>query len=190
MPRVKLFNEETVLVKAMELFWKKGYHATSIQDLVDHLQINRASLYDTYGGKKELFDKAFAHYRTTNSEYLKTFLDTQPNVKQGLLALFETAIEASVSDVECKGCFVINTAMEMIPEDALLHQAVKDNQAAFKDLWYNFLKQRNYSKTDKELKTMAGLIFTFYNGIKVVAKMHADKESLMASVQKFLTLFD
>ena len=190
MPRVKLFNKETVLVKAMELFWKKGYHATSIQDLVDYLEINRASLYDTYGGKKELFDKAFTHYRTTNSEYLKTFLDTREDVKQGLLALFESAIEASVSDVDCKGCFVINTAMEMVPEDVVLHEAVKENQMVFKELFYNFLKQQNYPKPDEELKTIAGLIFTFYNGIKVVAKIHPDKESLMASAQKFLTLFD
>lgn len=49
MPRVKKFDEKEVLEKAMELFWIQGYHATSIQDLVDHLGINRASLYDTYG---------------------------------------------------------------------------------------------------------------------------------------------
>ena len=44
MPRTKQFNEEEVLNKAMELFWEKGFHATSIQDLVSHLGINRASL--------------------------------------------------------------------------------------------------------------------------------------------------
>ena len=38
----------------MHLFWKKGYYATSIQDLVNHLSDNRASLYDTYGGKKAI----------------------------------------------------------------------------------------------------------------------------------------
>ncbi len=48
MPRVKLFDESEVLNKATNLFWKKGYHATSIQDLVNHLGINRGSLYDTY----------------------------------------------------------------------------------------------------------------------------------------------
>ena len=59
MPRTKQFNEEEILKKAMELFWEKGFHATSIQDLVAHLGINRASLYDTFGGKEELFKKAF-----------------------------------------------------------------------------------------------------------------------------------
>jgi TetR/AcrR family transcriptional repressor of nem operon len=54
MPRVKLFDENEVLNKAMNLFWKQGYSATSIQDLVSHLGINRASLYDTYGDKEKL----------------------------------------------------------------------------------------------------------------------------------------
>ncbi|WP_244210855.1 TetR/AcrR family transcriptional regulator [Tenacibaculum singaporense] len=54
MPRVKSFNEEEVLTKAMCLFWKQGYSATFFQDLVYHLGINRASLYDTFGDKKEL----------------------------------------------------------------------------------------------------------------------------------------
>ncbi|MEM6816141.1 MAG: helix-turn-helix domain-containing protein, partial [Bacteroidota bacterium] len=44
MPRVKLFDEYEVLDKAVNLFWRKGYYATSIQDLVDYLGVNRASL--------------------------------------------------------------------------------------------------------------------------------------------------
>ena len=63
MPRTKQFDEKEVLKNAMELFWEKGFHATSIQDLVSHLGINRASLYDTYGGKDELFNTAFETYR-------------------------------------------------------------------------------------------------------------------------------
>ncbi|WP_460601774.1 helix-turn-helix domain-containing protein, partial [Flexivirga lutea] len=47
MPRVKSFDEKEVLAKAMCLFWKQGYSATSVQDLVSQLGINRASLYDT-----------------------------------------------------------------------------------------------------------------------------------------------
>ena len=55
MGRTKQFDHRTALDQAMELFWARGYHATSIQDLVDHLGVNRQSLYDTFGGKDELF---------------------------------------------------------------------------------------------------------------------------------------
>ena len=67
----------------MCLFWRNGFHATSMQDLVSYLGINRASIYDTYGGKKELFDKAFEHYRTTNRKQLLDFLESQESVKEG-----------------------------------------------------------------------------------------------------------
>ena len=61
MARKKQFEEHEILTKATDLFWKQGFHATSIQDLVNHLKINRASLYDTFGGKEELFNKAFRY---------------------------------------------------------------------------------------------------------------------------------
>ncbi len=47
-----------VLDKAMNLFWQKGYNATSAQDLVNGLSISRSSLYDTFGDKHSLFVKA------------------------------------------------------------------------------------------------------------------------------------
>ncbi|MDF1696713.1 MAG: helix-turn-helix domain containing protein [Saprospiraceae bacterium] len=93
MPRVKLFDKDEVLEKAMHLFWERGYHATSIQDLVNHLGINRASLYDTFGGKQALFDSAFKHYRMTNTKAIKKFLHAEQDVKKGMRKLFLLALE-------------------------------------------------------------------------------------------------
>ncbi|MEJ0106748.1 MAG: helix-turn-helix domain-containing protein [Bacteroidota bacterium] len=58
MARTKVFDEQMVLDKAMNLFWQKGYNATSAQDLVNGLSISRSSLYDTFGDKHSLFVKA------------------------------------------------------------------------------------------------------------------------------------
>ena len=49
--RPKSFDQDRILEQAMHLFWEKGFEATSIQDLVDHLGVNRQSLYDTFGDK-------------------------------------------------------------------------------------------------------------------------------------------
>lgn len=62
MPRKKQFDPGVALRQAMELFWEKGYEATSIQDLLEKMGINRFSLYDTFKGKRELFDAAMALY--------------------------------------------------------------------------------------------------------------------------------
>jgi len=139
MPRVKLFNEEETLTKAMNLFWKKGYHATSVQDLVDYLGINRASLYCTYGGKKELFDKAFGKYRKINSEGVAAFLNTRSDVKQGLRSLFETAIDESIADTDNKGCFVVNATTELIPGDEKIQASLQENKKTMEGIYHGFL---------------------------------------------------
>ena len=55
MARHKEFEREEALQKAMEVFWSRGYGAASIQDLVEHMGINRQSLYDTFGDKHALY---------------------------------------------------------------------------------------------------------------------------------------
>ncbi|MEO8631551.1 MAG: helix-turn-helix domain-containing protein, partial [Betaproteobacteria bacterium] len=62
MVKGKQFDKHEALDEAMHVFWEKGYHATSIQDLVDRLGVNRQSLYDTYGDKDRLFLAALTRY--------------------------------------------------------------------------------------------------------------------------------
>ena len=81
MPRTKQFCEIETLEKAVELFWNKGFHATSMQDLVSHLGINRASLYATYGDKSDLFKKALCAYTKSNGDMLKNMLAAETHRK-------------------------------------------------------------------------------------------------------------
>ncbi|MBL4591936.1 MAG: TetR/AcrR family transcriptional regulator [Phycisphaerales bacterium] len=62
MPRPKSFDPDTVLAKAMGVFWEKGYDAASISDLTEAMGINRFSLYDTFGDKHQLYLKALDTY--------------------------------------------------------------------------------------------------------------------------------
>ncbi len=193
MPRVKKFNEEETLNKAMCLFWRNGFHATSMQDLVNYLGINRASIYDTYGGKKELFDKAFAHYRTTNRQQLQAFLESQESVKKGVRALFESGISEAACDAERKGCFVINVATELVPNDTEMLNVINENKAFMIATFENFLKKGVDSgeiSATKNIQNLASLLHTFFNGIKVVSKTDADEKALLASVDTVLTLLD
>ncbi len=193
MPRVKLFDENEVLNKATELFWKKGYHATSIQDLVSFLGINRGSLYDTYGGKKELFDKAFRLYRTNNSNGITAFLEGQNEVKKGFRKLFEIGINKSVSDKDQKGCFVVNTTTELLPGEEEMLKIIQDNKKVFEGIFYAFLlkgQKNGEIPKGKNVKNISSLFYTFYNGLKVVAKVETNPKELMNSVDEILMLLD
>ena len=193
MPRVKQFCEVDVLTKAMALFWKKGYHATSIQDLVDHLGINRASLYDTYGGKQALFEKAFALYRKTNTQGITDFLNGQPHVKTGLRKLFEKGIRDALADADRKGCFAVNATTELVPGDDKMRALLQENKATFEAVFFIFL-QKGEARGDiprgKDLRALAALIFTLYNGLQVITKIETDPERLLASVDAALAVLD
>ena len=191
MPRVKLFDEQEVLTKAMNLFWKQGYSATSVQDLVSHLGINRASLYDTFGDKEQLFKKSFALYRKSNIEGLIQFFKTHPDVKHGFSELFDIAIQESILDKETKGCFVVNTTTELIPNDKSLIKVIEDNKRDFETLFYEYLKKgkdKGQLKPNQDLRSLASLLFILYNGIKVVSKINPQKQELKSSIDLALTL--
>ena len=185
MPRVKTFDENEVLTKAMNLFWKQGYSATSVQDLVSHLGINRASLYDTFGDKDQLFKKSFALYRKSNIEGLIQFFESRPNVKNGFSELFDIAIQESILDKEAKGCFVVNTTTELIPNDESLIKVIEENKRDFENLFYEYLKKgkdNGQLKTNQDLRSLASLLFILYNGLKVVSKISPQKQELKSSI--------
>src|SRR4051812_19033882 len=75
--RTKEFDPETALRAALELFWERGYEATSMADLVEHMGVARASIYATFGGKHELYLKALDRYGESVGPYLLTEL-SQP----------------------------------------------------------------------------------------------------------------
>ena len=191
MPRVKLFNENEVLTKAMNLFWKQGYSATSVQDLVSHLGINRASIYDTFGDKNKLFKKSFELYRKQNNEGLIQFFENRPNVKIGFSELFNDAIQEAINDEDKKGCFVVNTTTELTPNDESLYEVLETNKEDFINIFFEYLKKAKESgqlKTSQDLKSLATLFYTLYNGIRVVSKIRPNKKELSDSVHLALTL--
>lgn len=191
MPRVKLFDENEVLTKAMNLFWKQGYSATSVQDLVSHLGINRASLYDTFGDKDQLFKKSFELYRKRNLEGIIHFFENRPNVKIGFSELFDNAIQEDVLDKDNKGCFVVNTTTELIPNDESLLMILEKNKRDFEKVFYNYLKKGQESgqlNTKQDLKSLATLFYTIYNGIRVVSKTRPNKKESSDSINVALSL--
>ena len=193
MPRTKQFDEQEVLKKAMELFWKKGFHDTSMQELVDHLGINRASLYDTYGGKDALFEKAFEQYRQMNTQAAEALLASEPSVKGGFRKLFTASLEATVKDPEKKGCFVVNTTTELLPNEKKWLPILDRNRKTFEALFLKYLERgvaQGEINPDKDLKSVAAMLFALNNGIGVVAKINPSKKDMIRIVEAALQVLD
>ncbi len=193
MPRPRIFNEEEVLQKAMELFWKRGYHATSIQDIVSYLGVNRASLYNTYGSKEGLFKQAFRHYQQTNRNWITNFLYNEPNVREGLYKLFEYSVDQSLSDKDKKGCFVVNATTELIPDFGFMHPILVENKREFVQIIFDYLQkgiEKGQLAKDQDIASVANLVFTLYNGLQVVVKVADNRDSLLGTIRAALTVLD
>ncbi|UII81241.1 TetR/AcrR family transcriptional regulator [Flagellimonas sp. CMM7] len=193
MPRVKQFDEKEILNKAMELFWEKGFHATSMQNLVSYLGINRASLYDTFGGKEELFNKAFEQYRSVTGNTLKAIFDKEGSVREGLKKLFDNAIDEAITDEARKGCFVVNTTTELIPGDKAIHQVLSDNKANVEALFINYIQKGINSgefDTSKNAESIGLMLFALFSGLRVLAKVDSNPDKLNLMVQQGLSVLD
>jgi len=113
MPRRKEFDREKVLMKAMFVFRDKGYEATSMQDLVSSMAINRFSLYQTFKSKHELFVRALeAYYENVAIPFFARLRDSD----QGL-SIIETTLMELVSRIKTgqssNGCLLCNTIAEL-----------------------------------------------------------------------------
>ncbi|WP_429083438.1 TetR/AcrR family transcriptional regulator [Aeromonas bivalvium] len=110
MARKTAFDPAEKLEQAMTLFWQKGYEATSIQDLVDALGINRFSLYNSFGDKQALFQLALDHYleQVSRKRMAPLLCD-----KGGLAALYGwlDALALRLSQADNPGCFLQNTQL-------------------------------------------------------------------------------
>jgi len=193
MPRTKQFDQGKVLEKAMNLFWEKGYHATSMQDLIDGLGINRASLYDTYGSKKELYDLALNKYIDQNAKVIAGFLYYQTNVRQGFYLLFERMIDDALNDKKPRGCFTINAISELAVTDENVKQSVSQDQLVLEEIYVNYLQYGvNHGQISpyKDLKAISSYLIALQNGIKVLSKVQPSKDELLRVVSTGLAVLD
>src|SRR5687767_7780321 len=117
MARTKDFDEAEVLNKALCLFWHKGYNGTSMQELVDHLGISRSSLYDTYADKHTLYIKSLEFYQNTSRQKMDDIAVNATSAKEAIMQLFTLMTTELLTDDQQKGCFIVNSEVELAPHD-------------------------------------------------------------------------
>jgi TetR/AcrR family transcriptional repressor of nem operon len=128
MARPKAFDPEEVLARATALFWRKGYEATSVADLVEALGINRGSLYGTFKDKRALFLAALERYDEREiGATVRHLRNTLGPGRERIQSLFDNFIRAVEERGDRRGCLVCNTAVELAAVDPEIEQAVKQS---------------------------------------------------------------
>ncbi len=174
MPWEKKFDENIVLNKAMKTFWEHGYDGTSMKQLICSMGLNPGSIYATFGDKKSLFRRAMACY--TDQVRKKHCELKKHNTPRGLImALFDEMISTIQASPTHDGCFMVNTALDIAPQDKEIQSFVAQ--------WFEELEtffEQNIAegqKTDEINKDLdpaktARLIITLMCGAQVLARIN------------------
>jgi len=113
MPWEKSFHEDDVVHEAMLLFWEKGFESTSIAELLARTGINRGSLYNAFGGKRQLFVKTLNKYDQEVRRGALAGFEALDNPVLAIEKLFDETVVEIAADEQKKGCFLVNTASEI-----------------------------------------------------------------------------
>lgn len=124
MGRPKQFDPELAVEQAMQVFWRKGYASTTPQDLVDALGIGKGSLYNAFGSKHALFERALKLYRESQADALAELLARPGPVKERLRTTLTFIAEMNLGDPDRRGCLAVNTAAELASSDPQANELV------------------------------------------------------------------
>ena len=173
MARCVEFNEVEKIEKAMNVFWEKGYNATSMQDLVDAMQINRSSLYNTIGDKHQLFMKCICNYFENAMQELRDKVAEETSAKKALIKIITDKADWVVS---CdKGCLAMKTIFEIAPEDVTFLGAMSKQNDIFIEFMTSLVqKAMDDGEMDdsEDAELMAEYIVTSFTGWKQSYILH------------------
>lgn len=193
MARSKAFDPEMALSKAMEVFWEKGYTATSMQDLVQAMGIHRGSLYDTFRDKRHLFLQAIAHYHDTVVQSAIAHLKLPGASRSAIEWHFENLVERSLNRSAPSGCLMTNTLVELAARDVEVAAIVKKGLQQVEDAFFCALiraQDRGEIAATKDLRALAHYLTSSLQGLRVMTQVDTDPESLKQTVGFILQALD
>lgn len=191
MARSKAFNENEVLDKAVEVFWAKGYEATSMQDLVDAMGIQRGSLYATFGSKQQLFLRSLERYGKVVVKQFLDILESKPSAIESIELFFAQLVEHLLTAGPLRSCLVTNSAIERGLRDEATKRQVLHLLNALEKGFYKTLQRASDSgeiSTDLDLKKLANFLTCNMQGLLVIGKVCSERPVLEGINQVTLSI--
>lgn len=189
MGRTKLYDKDEVLQKALELFWDKGYHATSLSDLEAAMGINKFGIYDTFGSKRGLMLAAADRFFQVYQVPAYASLDPEHPVRS-ILAFFDRALGIG-SQTGHNGCFLLSLGIEFNHSDPDIQKRI---EASYHVLEIRLLacmeaaKNRQILAVPDSPKVLAGFLRTYLEGVLSRGR-HGAGEETRAGVRVLSNLF-
>lgn len=170
MARKKQYTEEAVIEKAMDLFWRNGYGATSVRMLEKEMGINQFSIYSSFKNKQGVFLESIKYYKKEING-IKEILKHSNTGILGIKQYFYNFLEFSTEQSKCKGCLVTNTVNEIKADaEPEVMIALKQFAEEIRALFVSNLKQDDQRAAD-DIEKQADFLMNTLLGLSIASKV-------------------
>lgn len=178
MGRPKGFEREAVLESAIQLFWKKGFADTSLQDLEKATGVNKSGLYTEFKDKDDIFIECLKYYKDKSKA--NELLQVEPLGWQNI----KNFLHAGTDCQGQKGCLMVNTVRELSILPSKIKNIIDAQVSLLKSL---LVKNLEATSSKKKADELADIILTFNTGLKL--KLNSIKPEMVGNeIENFLNL--
>ena len=180
MGRPKKFNRQSVLEKALPVFWRSGFADTSLHELEQATGVNKSGLYAEFKDKEDLFLQSLRYY-VDNLE-LGQLLASEPlgwdNIERFLKVRFRNR-------EGLRGCFAVNSMREsaILPRDAI--DIIMQSRRKLMEL---ITKNIEAEQPETEAYVLAELVLTFFTGLRMEHNVSSNQAGVVRKVDEFMKL--
>jgi TetR/AcrR family transcriptional regulator, transcriptional repressor for nem operon len=188
---VKQFDRDKVLDRAMTLFWRRGYEATSIEELVAATRINRGSLYATFGNKRSLFLVILERYWERVGTAMMSALDN-PDPRRAIELMLESIVTRTSDPRWPRGCLNTNTALECPGVGDEISRKIAEGLGRQESAIYGVLRRAQAEGSldpAQDARALARLFLGVAQGMNVVNKATADPTMLKDMVSAVMSVW-
>lgn len=188
MPRNKEFDYDEKLEIVRNLFWKKGYHATSMHDIVDALQINRSSIYNTYGNKHALFLKCLGNYAQLKTAQYRSAVSYDGSPFEVLSHVVHDVVHQTIKDK--KACLIVRTIFELGDSDKEVSTLITANASVLEGIFRELVETAKLAKeikTDVVPEVAARYILSAFSGFHKHYELSGNKKEVEQMVDFMLS---
>ena len=193
MARPRAFEETAALDAAIGCFWRRGYEATSVRDLASAMGIAAPSLYNAFEDKRTLFVRALERYMDAGARERIARLEQSLPPKPAIRRFIGEVIDRSVNDPDRRGCFLINSALEVAPHDPELGAEIALRLGEIEGFFHRAIKAGQAGgeiPAERNARDLARLLLGVLLGIRVLARSKPERALLEGVARPALALLD
>jgi len=175
MARKKEYNEDVVVEKAMNLFWRNGYESTSMQMLEKEMGINKFSIYSSFGNKHGLFLESLNSYRRKVNSIFEEFKNSNNGIED-IKDFFYNSVRICNVNGNQKGCLFTNTYNEFSEkEDDQIKEQMNSFMNNLKEMFIDKLKSDS-NKDEATILKQANYLLLAKHGLAAASRVNSEKE--------------